>query len=212
MKRDRKEIFLTGMSFAAGVYMAYFFLGLGLTGILVTVKGLSIVSKLLYILIGMLTILLAVLSFKDYIALRKYSILNKNGPMPKVSLKLPKSFLMKIMNITEKHSKLKYFVVFAFVTGIIISGLEFVCTGQIYLPTIMYMLNAAATRSKAVGYLALYSLMFVIPLLLVFSLFFWGINSEKMEKFGKKHYKTVKIFNALIFLFFSVYMLAAAFK
>lgn len=210
MKREKKEIFLTGMSFAFGVYVAYFLLGVGLISILSSLKGISLVSKMLYFLIGMVTLLLAVISFKDYLALRKANTINKNGGLLPVSLKLPKSFLFKMLEIIERHAKVKYFVIFAFVTGIIISGLELVCTGQIYLPTIIYMLKTAADRNRAIVYLLLYSFMFIVPLLLVFALFFWGVRSEKIEIFGKRHYKTVKIFNTLIFFFFSVYMLAVA--
>ena len=68
----------------------------------------------------------------------------------------------------------------AFITGIIISGIELVCTGQIYLPTIIYMKQVTGYGLQITGYLLLYSLMFIIPLLAVFFLYFWGIHSEKM--------------------------------
>ncbi len=69
MKRKRKEIFLTGISFTVGVFIAYFLLGLGLAKILYSLKGFTFITKFLYPLIGILTLILAILSFKDYLAI-----------------------------------------------------------------------------------------------------------------------------------------------
>lgn len=203
IKKKKKEIFFTGISFATGVFITYFFLGLGLSEILYTIKGFVSFARILYFLIGILTLILAILSFKDYCAM-----VNKKKS---ISLKLPDSLRCKIFKVFEKHTKVKYFVIFAFFTGIIISGLELVCTGQIYLPTIMYMIQTTVNRQQAIGYLLFYSFMFIIPLLLVFFLYIWGVRSQKLSAFEKKHFKTVKIFNTLVFLFFSGYMLGVAF-
>ncbi len=203
IKKKKKEIFFTGISFATGVFITYFFLGLGLSEILHTIKGFVSFARILYFLIGILTLILAILSFKDYCAM-----VNKKKS---ISLKLPDSLRWKIFKVFEKHTKVKYFVIFAFFTGIIISCLELVCTGQIYLPTIMYMIQTTVNRQQAIGYLLFYSFMFIIPLLLVFFLYIWGVRSQKLSALEKKHFQTVKIFNTLVFLFFSGYMLAVAF-
>lgn len=209
MKKKKKEIFFTGMSFTLGVFVAYFLLGLGLARILYLIEGFTFAVKFLYILIGLLTLILAVLSFKDYLVIRNIQLDAKSGGS--ITLKIPDSFRWKMFKVFEKHTKMKYFIIFAFFTGIIISGLELICTGQIYLPTIMYMIQATAERSQAIGYLFLYSLMFIIPLLLVFFLFYLGVNSEKIDVFGQKHFKTVKLLNTLVFFFFFVYMLKVVF-
>jgi cytochrome c biogenesis protein CcdA/glutaredoxin len=204
MKKSRRETFLTGISFAAGVFIAYFILGLGLSRIMNAIKEVSIAAKYLYFIIGCLTMALAFLSIRDLMA-----IVTKSSP---VILKLPKTFLNKILEITQKHAKMKYFVMFAFITGIIVSSLELICTGQIYLPTITYMINVSNSRFQAICYLVLYSFMFIVPLLLLFLLFFFGVRSENMEAFSKKHLKSVKLLNSIIFIFFAAYMFFVAFS
>ena len=44
--------------------------------------------------------------------------------------------------------------------GAAISLLELACTGQVYAPTILYMLQAG--EGRAAGYLALYNLAFIV--------------------------------------------------
>lgn len=214
MKKEKKEVFITGMSFTAGIFVAYFLLGLGLAKILYSLRGFTFFARVLYLLIGLLTLVLAILSFRDYFILKKLrsgSKSNKGEPVQSVSLKLPFSFRSKIFKIMEKHAKSKYFAIFAFFTGMVISGLELVCTGQVYLPTIMYMLQVSDNKHQAIGYLLLYSLMFIIPLFAIFALFYWGVNSQKIDSFGKTHYKTVKLLTTVMFLFLSGYMLGVAF-
>jgi cytochrome c biogenesis protein CcdA len=201
MKRKTREVFITGISFSLGVFIAYFLLGLGLIKMLYLLKGFEIAGKILYFLIGFLTLVLAVLSFRDYIS----AVRGRSA----VILKLPGSFLFRILDVMQKHSQVKYFAVFAFFTGAVISFLELACTGQIYLPTIIYMLKTAEHKTTAVAYLGLYSFVFIIPLLIIFFLFLFGVRSGKMEEFGTRYFKTVKLFNTLVFLFFSGYLVAA---
>ncbi|MFH1415574.1 MAG: DUF1573 domain-containing protein [Elusimicrobiota bacterium] len=213
MKKKRREIFFTGLSFTAGIFCAYFLLGVGLTNILYSFSGIILVSKIMYFVIGVLTFVLAVLSYKDFLAVRKIQsqpVIDMNSPPAAVTLKIPDSFRWKILEVTEKHAKLRGFVIFAFFTGAIVSVFELVCTGQIYLPTIIYMLQATSQRQQALIYLLAYSVMFIVPLLIIFLLYFWGVDSEKMDAFGKKHTAAVKVFNTLVFLFFSVYMICAS--
>jgi cytochrome c biogenesis protein CcdA len=55
-----------------------------------------------------------------------------------------------------------------FITGVVISIIELACTGQVYLPTILFVLGVPELRLQAGVYLVLYNLMFVLPLVVVF--------------------------------------------
>ena len=148
--------------------------------------------------------ILAYYSFRDYIAVKRI----EKGQTDKVVLQLPHFFRWKIYEVIEKQAKLKYFVVFAFLSGILISILEFFCTGQIYLPTIMYVIQVTGTshQTQGMGYLSLYCLMFVLPLMIIFALVYFGVGSEKIEMVGRKHIRTVKFLTGTVFLFLSVAM------
>ncbi len=64
--------------------------------------------------------------------------------------------------------------------GFAISVLELVCTGQVYLPTITFVMGVEEMRRHALSYLLLYNLAFVAPLLVVFALVHWGTTSLQL--------------------------------
>jgi cytochrome c biogenesis protein CcdA len=81
-----------------------------------------------------------------------------------------------------------------------VSLLEAACTGQVYLPTIVYIVKNTKLRLKALTYLILYNLMFILPLIVIFILSLVGFSSQKFNVFLKKHLGTIKIILAFIFL------------
>lgn len=199
VKRKRKEILFTGISFTFGVFLAYLLIGLGLLRLLQSLKGITLVSKLLYPVIGGLVFILAIYNFKDYLAI-------KRGKFGKAVLQLPRFLKLGIHKVIREQTRIRYFVILAFITGIIISILELFCTGQVYLPTIMYILGIPGLKTKALFYLILYAFMFIVPLVIVFLLVYSGITSKRLETFGKRHASTVKLLMALLFLFFAAFM------
>ena len=87
----------------------------------------------------------------------------------------------------------------AFTTGFFVSLLELACTGQVYLPTIIYVLGIPGLRTKAHLYLLLYNLMFIVPLLIVFVISYLGATSEQLNAFLKKNTAVIKLLTALMF-------------
>jgi cytochrome c biogenesis protein CcdA len=86
-----------------------------------------------------------------------------------------------------------------FVVGILVSVFEFACTGQIYLPTIIYMLKLPGYRFSALGYLLLYNLMFIVPLIIIFMLAWKGVTSEQFAGIMYKHLSKIKMGMAIFF-------------
>jgi len=90
----------------------------------------------------------------------------------------------------------------ALVIGFTVSILEAACTGQVYVPTIVYILKSTSLRLKALSYLLLYNLMFILPLLAVFVLSFLGFSSKQFNDLLKRNIGPIKF---LMFgLFFSL--------
>jgi len=81
-----------------------------------------------------------------------------------------------------------------------VSLLEAVCTGQLYLPTIVFVLKESTLRLRALGYLLLYNLMFIFPLLLILILALFGTTSEHFSQFLKKHLVIMKVSMAILLL------------
>jgi len=200
-KKNITEVFWTGIMFIAGVFCLYFLVGIGLLEILNIFVGKSI-SKIIYFIMGIITLILSYYSFSDYFAIKSL----QNGKNAKVVLQLPQSLRWKIYNIVEKLSKRKYIVIIGFFLGFIISLLEFFCTGQIYLPTLMYIIKTAKIQIKVLFYLFIYCLMFVLPLIVIFLSLLFGLRSETIEEYGRKHIRTVKLITGFVFVLLSVLM------
>ena len=54
-------------------------------------------------------------------------------------------------------------------------------------------------RAHAVAYLVLYNLMFVVPLVIVFLLSYYGTTSDQLAQFFRSHAASVKLCTAVFF-------------
>jgi cytochrome c biogenesis protein CcdA len=98
----------------------------------------------------------------------------------------------------------------AFVVGFFISLLEAVCTGQMYLPTITFVLKNPALRMRALLYLLLYNFMFIVPLMIILIAAVLDTTSQKFASLANKHMLTIKLLMALVFIIFGILMLVGA--
>ena len=88
-------------------------------------------------------------------------------------------------------------IIGALVIGFAISALELVCTGQVYLPTITFVMGVEGMRGHALAYLILYNLMFIVPLLVVFGFVYWGATSMQLGGVLQQHLMPVKAGNRI---------------
>jgi len=65
------------------------------------------------------------------------------------------------------------------VLGFLVSVFELACTGQVYFPTLVY-LHQVRQSAGSFSYLLLYNFVFILPLLAVFALSYWGVSSQKL--------------------------------
>ena len=88
----------------------------------------------------------------------------------------------------------------------VISLIELACTGQIYLPVIMFVLSVPEMQVQAVSYLFLYNLMFIVPLVIVFLAAYWGTSSERTGMFVNRHTSVVKLATSLLFVVMGIWL------
>jgi hypothetical protein len=144
----------------------------------------------------LIALILGIISLYDYIQFKV------TGTGKDAKLKLS-PFLKKMIRSTiRKNVKLSNYILMAAVTGFIVSLLELACTGQLYLPTIMFISSIPDLKVNALFYLLFYNLMFIIPLILVFSFTYWGTSSEQWMSLTLKNFGKVKL--ATILLFFGL--------
>jgi cytochrome c biogenesis protein CcdA len=196
---DRRRILITGVFYTLGVFLAY--LGVGI-GAFETLKALSVFKVIALIIkyasIGLLA-LVFVLSLVDLI---RYMITKKSDFI----LHMPDAIKRKIHE--NIHSKLKSGNLFiaAFILGVVIAFFELACTGQVYLPTILYIINVPDLRLQGLALLVLYNICFIVPLVAVFVAAYAGMSSKLMESVFKKNLLLIKILLTLIFGFLLWYV------
>lgn len=203
--RKGKEVLLVGGSFTVGVFIAYFAVGLGLYQLLDLVGGtLDIISKVVYGLTGVFCLVLAVLSFIDY---RKA----KEGGTEDMMLKLPEPLRKRINATIRKGRGTQNYMIGAFVAGVLVSLLELACTGQVYLPTIIFVSSIPELRLQAIFYLVIYNLLFILPLVVIFVLVYYGTTSKDLTKFLQERAALVKFLMGFVFIALGTWLIVSLF-
>jgi cytochrome c biogenesis protein CcdA len=77
----------------------------------------------------------------------------------------------------------------------------------VYLPTIAFVLKASPLKLQALGYLLLYNIMFIVPLIVIFVLALMGTTSSQFSAFLKKHLGLIKIFMAVLFFSLGIFLI-----
>jgi hypothetical protein len=92
-----------------------------------------------------------------------------------------------------------------FLLGVAVSAGEFLCTGQIYVATILYLLRAGGGgRSVAFVSLLSYTLAASIPPTLLVVFCYKGKQALALSEFTRQKMPLIKIANAVIFAAFAV--------
>jgi thiol-disulfide isomerase/thioredoxin len=190
--RKRREILWVGLGFSGAVFVTYLLIGFGILSFIQHFSFLPLFSRIVYILTIAFALVLGVLSIYDYIQL-------KRGRPSEMKLQLPDFLKKRIHQTIREESKSTRYFLAAIAAGFIVSLLEFTCTGQVYLPTILFVTNIPSLRANAISYLVLYNLMFIIPLLIIFGVVYWGVTSEQLAFFLKKKASSIKLFTSLLF-------------
>ncbi|MDP2923415.1 MAG: hypothetical protein Q8O30_06830 [Candidatus Omnitrophota bacterium] len=196
----KREIIWVGSSYCLAVFITYLLLGLGFFKFLYSLSNFYLLIKVFYYFIAAFCFCLSGLALYDYFKFKK------TGGTEELVLQLPK-FLKKRINIVigsrlreKKDEAIINLVISSFVVGFLVSLLEAACTGQVYIPTIVFILKNTNLRLKAISYLLLYNLMFVLPLIIIFILSLLGFSSQKFNNFLKENMARIKFLMFLLFL------------
>jgi len=199
--RKGKPLIYVGIAFTAAVFLTYFLVGLGVFHFIQSLSVFPVFGRILYILIAILAFVLGVLSFHDFIKARQ-------GKLKAMFLQLPGFIKDRIHKTIRGKTRTERFVIAAFVTGVVVSLLELACTGQVYLPTICFVVGVPELRSNAIFYLALYNLMFIIPLVVIFIITYFGASSISLAKAMQKHVALIKFLTSVLFFGLCAFLLS----
>ncbi len=198
--KKSREILIYGIIFTLGVFIAYLLAGMGLMAGLRQLSGFPLITRGIYLVIAVFAFVLGIISLYDYVLFRQ-------GKMAEWKLQLPTAFKKRVHKIIREGTQSQragYLGTFAL--GFVIAATEVICTGQVYLPTIGYIMTIPKLRVHAFFNLVLYNIMFIIPLVAIFIAVFFGVTSDKMALLTKGHTGTVKLLTAILFIGLGVFL------
>jgi len=203
-KRKRSEILIIGLAYTGSVYITYFAMGLGFREVLDVLKGKSkIVADSIRWAAFVAASVIAILSFRDAFM---YARTKKTKD---IALQLPKAVKMRIHKVISGHMSGTGLIIGSVITGFLVTLLEAICTGQMYLPYIVAMTTQSELRIWGIIYLAFYNFLFVLPLLVVMVLAFYGMKWNDLAKRTQKNMVLLKIILGLVMVALAVYLIAA---
>ncbi|MDO8496776.1 MAG: cytochrome c biogenesis protein CcdA [bacterium] len=153
----RSRILQIGGVYIFGIFLAYILIGLGLLHafhLFNTPQFMGKLGALLLIILGSI------------------NLINEFNPSFPVKLKIPASAHHKMAQLMNKGSMLA-----AFGLGALVGICEFPCTGGPYL-MVLGLLHDQGTYLKGLGYLLIYNLIFILPLVVILLL----SGNEKITK------------------------------
>lgn len=195
-----RRITWIAISFILAVFLSYLSIGLGAYKVLSYLTSLQIVFKIIIGVTIAILFVFAGLSLYDF-------IVSKRGDAEKMKLKLPEVIRKRISKTIIQGAPLGGYILGAFLVGILVSLFEFICTGQVYLPTLVFVARVPNLRADAFFYLILYNLAFIFPLVGVFLLARFGFINERTQERFSKHIPTIKFLTFLLFLFLGGFLL-----
>ena len=207
LKRRRHFVLVVGLCFCAGVFVSYLLFGVGLSFVADFLTRFRIVKVLIYGFFALVGFVFAVLHCRDAIRYRR------SGKATDMSMGLDTQTHRKIHDKIHRWSKVTGWLALpgAVVLGCVVSSMEFVCTGQVYLPMIMAII-AEGFDWRAFQLLLLYNLAFILPLIGVTLLAYFGVGANKLTQFAKDNVFQTKLLMTALFLVIGGIMLVLAWR
>lgn len=189
----RRRVIWVAAPFIASVFATYFLLGFLAYQILALLSVLRWVSIIIVAATIVFLLVLTAYSFNDFVLL-------KRGKGEKIKLKLPDRIRKRLNQIIRKRTTFGGIVIGAVVTGFFVSLFELICTGQVYLPTLVYVVQVSEFRGRALLYLLIYNIAFIIPLIVIFILVRFGMTERHFQTFLTRHAALTKLLTAILFI------------
>jgi cytochrome c biogenesis protein CcdA len=189
----RKQIIISAICFIFGIFIANFTYGLGISFFYNILAGNVAVITGLY----SIAILMCVVA----IVLNTHDIFVQIKNVGEIKNQLPTSWKYKMTEIAKKSVFSKFMIPATFASGFLIGVIELACTGQIYYPTITYMINNHSLNPYYMFLLVCYNIMFILPLVVIAIL---GMALKDPEKIKSKILKKTYIIKSVANIFFIV--------
>ena len=198
---SKETMFKCGIRFLEGKAIMFFLLGTLLYSVISKLNATSF-DKWLDLIMIVFAIVFAVLNIIDFFKARA----EKYGEM---NLQLPskvKSWNHTLLKWGNKFTTEKYGPFVMFIIGMIVATGEFLCTGQIYLSSVVIMVQKGTQGNLPLGLLAIYSVAFVLPLLILMLIVYFGKKIFGMSEAVLEKIPWIKLISAVLFVAMAVYL------
>lgn len=183
---ERRRIALVGCTYIATVFIVYFIAGLGL---LTVIQGIGL-TGIVFTAAAVIAIIAGLINIAEVLLKREI-----------FTLAIPVSQKDAIDRYIKKAS-----VPSAIVLGALVSMVELPCTGGIYL-AILGLIGDKMTLAEGIPYLVLYNLIFVLPLVVILLVMYWGGTPERMEAFRTGSRRWVRLLMGIVMVALGAAML-----
>lgn len=176
---SRKRILFTGGAFIAAMFLFHLLVGIGLFSII----SLSGLSKAFSILGGLVALTFGLINLVELLQNKETFLLS-----------IAESHKGILGNYAREAS-----IPAAFILGILAGILGFTCTGGIYI-SILGVMGKDMSVSAGLGWLVLYNLIFVLPLIIITLLAAYGISPERADHLRTRHKRALRALIAFILI------------
>lgn len=197
--KNNKKMLLGGLFYTAVVYITYLLLGLGLIQVTTSLE----ISQAFYLFAAGIAIVAGLIEIKDFFWYGKgFSLQIIPGGAERI-----KYYTAKLEKLETTHPVLGF--LFIGFIGFFVVLVELPCTGAPYL-AILGLISQGQV-AEAMPLLLLYNLVFILPLLVVLALAYFGRSSESLEAWRKKHRGAMRLGVGLFLIALGVYMINAVY-
>ena len=165
LSKNRHRMLYVGTIYITAVFLTYLAAGFGL---LFFIQKMNIAEELSWI-VGGLVVILGLLEIKDFFWYGKG-----------ISLRIPARRAEQIKKLVKNVS-----IPGSIVLGIFVAAVELPCTGGPYL-AITTLLAKMGFSWSVFWLLAVYNFIFVLPLIVILFLAYFGVSTKKIHQWKKK--------------------------
>ncbi len=188
-KGNKNKMLLVGLIYILVVYVTYFLAGIGL---LYFIQRLNIAEPL-GIFVGILVIILGLIEVKELWWYGKG-----------VTLGIPARRAEQIKQYMKKLS-----LPMAIFLGFFVAAVELPCTGGPYL-AITTLLSKIGLSTKVLFYLLLYNFIFVLPLIAILFLVYFGTSTKKVKEWKDKQKKWMRFWIGIVMIALGILLILFA--
>lgn len=183
LSKNKNKMLAVGMIYISAVFLTYLAAGFGL---LIFIQKLNIAQELSYF-VGGLVIILGLIEIKDFWWYGQ-------GISLQIPARRAQQIKKYIKNVTVPGS---------IFLGMFVAAVELPCTGGPYL-AITTLLTKIGFSAKVVWLLVVYNFIFVLPLIIILLVVYFGVHPKKIKEWKQSKKKWMRLFMGLVMVLLGI--------